>query len=151
DVQVQDEDVAEGRAYAEKLREVIERVPGASDVLIEQSRDMPSIAIDVDRVKAAQLGLTQKDALYNLITCFNSSVQLQPMIWLDPKTGNDYFVAGQYRENTIDSIETLKNVPITGTRSRRPVPVRNIAQIARRTSLVEATHYNIQRTIDVFA
>jgi multidrug efflux pump subunit AcrB len=152
DVQVMDENLAEGRAFAEKIRREIERVPGTADTLIAQSEEMPSLKIDVDRVKAAHLGLSQQDVENNLITSLNSSVNIRPIIWIDPKTGNDYFVAGQYAENTIDSIETLQNVPITGAgvRSHVSMPLRNMAAVSRTASLVEATHYNIQRTTDVF-
>jgi multidrug efflux pump subunit AcrB len=152
DVQVMDEDLIEGRAFAEKLKAEIEKVPGTSDTLIEQSPDMPSLKIDVDRVKAANLGLSQRDVVNNLVTAFNSSVYLQPMIWIEPKSGNDYFVAGQYREADVQSIETLQNVPITGNGPMKglSVPARNLARITRGESLVEANHYNIQRTIDVF-
>jgi CzcA family heavy metal efflux pump len=152
DVQVQDENLAEGRAFADRLKAEIEKVPGTSDTLLEQSPDMPSLKIDVDRTKAAVLGLTQRDVVNNLVTAFNSSVYLQPMVWIDPKSGNDYFVAGQYREEAVDSIETLQNVPITGAGANKDksVPARSLARIHRGEALVEATHYNIQRTVDVF-
>ncbi len=152
DVQVMDENLVEGRAFAERLKGVIEKIPGTSDTLIEQSLDMPTLRIEVDRVKAANLGLTQQDVENNLITCLNSSVNIRPIIWIDPRTGNDYFVAGQYREDKIDSLETLQNVPITGSGDQGilSIPIRNMSRLERTTSLVEATHYNIQRTIDIF-
>jgi multidrug efflux pump subunit AcrB len=152
DVQVMDENLKEGRAFAEKIKAIVERVPGTSDTIIEQSDDMPSLHINVDRTKAANLGLTQHDVMNNLITAFDSTVYIAPMVWIDPRSGNDYFVAGQYREEAVDSLEDLRNVPITGAGARRGVsmPVRNIARIDRGSSIVEATHYNIQRTIDVF-
>jgi CzcA family heavy metal efflux pump len=150
DVQVQDENLAEARELAERIKAEVEKVPGTSDTLIEQSPDMPAIRIDVDRTRAANLGLTQRDVVNNLVTAFNSSVYLLPMIWIDPRSGNDYFVAGQYRESDVDSIETLRNVPVTGKITRDvSVPARSLANIERSHALVEATHYNIQRTIDV--
>ncbi len=155
DVQVMDENLVEGRAFAEKIKAAIQTVPGTSGTLIAQSLRMPTLKIDVDRVKAAQLGLTQKDVETNLITSLNSSVTIDPIIWIDPRSGNDYFVAGQYPESKIDSIQTIQNVPITPARKKKgklplSVPLRNLARISRTESLVEATHYNIQRTIDVF-
>jgi multidrug efflux pump subunit AcrB len=152
DVQVTDEDFVEGRALADKIKTVIEGVPGATDTIIDQSEDMPAITIDVDRTKAANLGLSQSDVENNLITAFNSSVFIEPMIWIDPRTGNDYFVAGQYPEE-VGSIETLRNVPITPGNheaDKIAVPVRNVADLRRTHTYVEATHYNIQRTIDVY-
>ena len=50
---------------------------------------------------------------------------------IDPKTGNDYFVAGQYAESQVDSLESLQNVPVTGVRGRASMPLRNLARITR--------------------
>jgi multidrug efflux pump subunit AcrB len=166
DVQVMDEDLEEGRAVAERIKTVIESVPGASDTLIAQSLSQPTLHIDVDRVKAAELGLTQSDVEKNAIVALNSSYNLNPVIWLDPQSGNDYFVAAQYDERRITSLEALRTIPITGQRVVVQTPgaggpggaqlapattqLRNVAAIRRTNSLVIATHYNIQRTTDVF-
>ena len=157
DVQVivadqRDEHLKGARDFAERLKAVVEKVPGTADTIIEQSEDMPSLHIKVDRTKSAYLGLTQHDVMNNLITAFDSTVYIAPMVWIDPKSGNDYFVAGQYREENCDSLEALKNVPITGVGAQHNVsmPVRNIAEIERSTSIVEATHYKIARTLDIF-
>jgi CzcA family heavy metal efflux pump len=151
DIQVMDEDLEEGRALAERIKAVVDTVPGTVDTMILQSAEMPAIHVEVDRTRAAHLGLTQRDIESNLVVCLNSSVNMNPVTWIDPRTGNDYFVAGQYDESEITSFEALENVPVSlpSSSGRAAVPLRNVAALSRRTSLVESTHYNIGRTIDV--
>jgi multidrug efflux pump subunit AcrB len=152
DVQVMDEDYEEGHAVAERVKQVVESVPGTADTLIAQSLNQPTLRIDVDRAKAANLGLTQGDVEKNAIVAINSSYNLNPIMWLDPKSGNDYFVAAQYDEKKITSLEALRTIPVTGQQrgEAKTTQLRNVARLSRSDSLVVATHYNIQRTMDVF-
>ncbi len=126
-------------------------VPGAIDVRIAQRMDSPQIDVQVDRVKAAQLGVTQEDVVKNIVTTVNSSINFDPAFWIDEKNGNHYFFGAQYLEEDIESIETLRNIPITGAGSVRPVSLRNIAEFGRKTGPAVVNHLNIQRTIDVYA
>jgi multidrug efflux pump subunit AcrB len=112
--------------------------------------DYPQIGIEVDRVKAAQLGIVQEDIIKNVVTAVNSSIGFNPAFWIAPN-GNHYFIGAQYAEEGIDSIETLRNVPITGTNTKRPVPLRNVADFYRATGPSVVNHVNITRTFDVFA
>ena len=112
--------------------------------------DYPQIGIDVDRVKAAQLGLTQEDVIKNVVTAVNSSIGFNPAFWIAPN-GNHYFIGAQYAEEEIDSIETLRNIPLTGTNSQQAVPLRNVAQFYRTTGPSSISHVNITRTTDIYA
>ena len=108
----------------------------------------------MDRVKAARLGLNQRDVVSNVITALTSNQMIAPSIWIDPKTGNDYFLTAQYYEHSIDSIETLKNIPVRsshkGGARADALLLRNIASITRERHPAEADHYNIQRVVDVY-
>ena len=52
----------------------------------------PALRLNVDRVHAAELGLTQKEIVDNVITALNSNIMIAPNYWVDYKTGNDYFL-----------------------------------------------------------
>ena len=78
------------------------------DVRVAQGVDYPQIGIEVDRVKAAQLGLTQEEVIKNVVTAVNSSIGFDPAFWLAPN-GNHYFIGAQYAESDIQSFETLRN------------------------------------------
>ena len=59
----------------------------------------PAVRLNVDRVHAAELGLTQKEIVDNVITALNSNTMIAPNYWVDHQTGNDYFLTVQYYEN----------------------------------------------------
>ncbi len=136
---------------ARQIQERVERVPGTVDVRIQQKLDYPQIEVNVDRVKAAYLGLTQENVVKNIVTTLNSSINFDPAFWIDHRNGNHYFIGAQYREEDIESLETLKNIPINGPLQPEPIPLRNIADFERTAAPAEVNHLNITRVIDVFA
>jgi multidrug efflux pump subunit AcrB len=104
----------------------------------------------VDRIKAAQLGLTQETVVKNIVTAFNSSINFAPSFWVDQNNGNHYFVGAQYREDDIKSLETALDIPITDKSQPIPIPLRNIAKFSYTAAPVEINHRNITRVTDVF-
>jgi multidrug efflux pump subunit AcrB len=148
-----------GQRYSELFdlaREVDARVKGLAEVagtFIPEESDYPTLRINVDRVKAARLGLNQRDVVTNVITALTSNQMIAPSIWIDPKTGNDYFLTAQYDEAQINSLDTLRNIPVRssdGSHSRADaLMLRNVATITREQHPAEADHYNIQRVVDV--
>lgn len=138
---------------ARAAQEVLRPLPEISGIFIPQESDYPTLRIKVDRIKAARLGLNQRDVVTNVITALTSNQMIAPSIWIDPKTGNDYFLTAQYFEKNIDSIETLKDIPVLGARPGRSshdaLLLRNVASISREAHPAEADHYNIQRVVDV--
>jgi multidrug efflux pump subunit AcrB len=150
-IQVEGNRLEVAHDVALEIEKIVERVPGAVDVRIQQKLDYPQIALDVDRIKAAHLGLSQADVVKNVVTSLNSSVNFDPAFWIDHNNGNHYFIGAQYREEDIESLETLKNVPITSHSQSEPVLLRNIATFERAAAPAEVNHMNITRVIDVFA
>ncbi len=149
-IQVRGSNLFTAQEVAGHIRKLVEQVPGTTDVRIAQRMDYPQIGIDVDRVKAAQLGLVQEDVIKNVVTAVNSSIGFSPAFWIAPN-GNHYFIGVQYAESGINSFETLRNIPITGTTSKQPVPLRNVADFYRATGPTVINHHNITRATDVFA
>ncbi len=149
-IQVAGSDLYTAQEIAAHIRQIVEQVPGTTDVRIAQRMDYPQIGIEVDRVKAAQLGIVQEDVIKNVVTAVNSSIGFNPAFWIAPN-GNHYFIGAQYAENNITSLETLRDVPITGRRSKMPVPLRNVAEFYRATGPAVINHHNITRVTDIFA
>ena len=79
----------------------IRRLPGVSDVFIPQDIDYPSLRLDIDRERAASLGLNQREVVNNVITALTSNQMIAPSYWVDPKSGNDYMLTVQYPENRV--------------------------------------------------
>lgn len=139
------------RKVAQMIRASAAAVRGAADVRIQQRFDYPQLYIDVDHDKAAELGLTQQEVIQNVVTCLNSSIQFARNFWIDPVSGNQYWVGVQYREEDINSIDDLLNVPITGKNTGGTVLLRNIATIRRLTAPAEMTHVNYAPVVEILA
>ncbi len=112
-IKVQGTKLEEAHAIAEAIAAVVKDVPGAVDVRVAQPLDYPALRIEVDRVKAGFLGITQDEVIKNIVTALNSSVNFAPAFWISPKNGNHYFMGAQYREEEIESVETLMDIPIS--------------------------------------
>ncbi len=149
-IQVEGNKLEAAREIAEKIKRHAETVPGAVDVRIQQRLDAPQINVDVDRVNASRVGLTQENIVKNIVTALNSSVNFAPSFWIDERNGNHYFIGAQYREGDIRSLETVLDIPITGRKQPVPVPLRNLATFRRGTAPAEINHLNITRVTDVF-
>lgn len=151
DIQVEGNDLHVASGIASDILKEIKKIDGVVDARIQQKLDYPQIDVSIDRLKAAALGLTADDAVKNIVTSFNSSINFDPAFWIDNNNGNHYFLGAQYPEEIIESLETLKNIPITSAVQKAPVLLKNIATFKRVLAPVEVNHQNIVRVIDVFA
>jgi multidrug efflux pump subunit AcrB len=149
-VRVRGKDVGKAREVAAAIQREVTKVPGVVDARIIQRLDYPEFVLDVDRKKAAELGLSQADVMQNVVAAFNSSIAFNKKnFWFDPISHNQYYVGVQYPEGDIESIETLMNIPITSPKQDQPVPLQNIATISRTTVPAEVHHTTLQPTIDL--
>src|SRR5262249_35009518 len=104
--------------------------------------------INVDRVAAARLGLTQTDTVRNVIAVLMSSAQLAPNFWIDPGSGNPYIIGVQYPQHLVESIRTLENIPLSSERGRNLLRVpllKDVARIERTQGPIEIYHHDIDR------
>lgn len=127
------------------------KVQGVTDVRIAQRLDYPIIQLEINRIKAAYAGINAEEIMKNLVTATNSSINFDPAFWIDEKTGNHYFIGAQYAESDLNSLETLKNIPITGSDGKAPVPLRTLVQMTRKTGPTVINHRNITRVMDIYA
>ena len=140
----------QAHAVAEAIKRKVAAIDGVVDARIIQRLDYPEYIISVDRAKAADLGLSQRDVMRNVVAAFNSSIQFNKKnFWIDQKSGNQYFVGVQYPEEDIKSIETLLNIVVTSPVQKRPIPLANLVTLTRASVPTEVTHTNIQPTIDL--
>jgi multidrug efflux pump subunit AcrB len=149
-VRVTGKDPVKARAIAEAVRRKVAMIDGVVDPRIIQRLDYPEYVIEVDRAKAADLGLSQAEVMKNVVAALNSSIQFHKKnFWIDPVSKNQYFVGVQYFEDDIRSVQTLLDVPVTSPRQEQPIPLRNIATLRRGTVPTEITHNNLQATMDL--
>ncbi|MEX2288547.1 MAG: efflux RND transporter permease subunit, partial [Planctomycetaceae bacterium] len=152
-IQIEGRNMEEQYRIAQEIRNLVEQdVPGVVDVRVQQTIDYPTLKIKPDRTKMAYSGVTQEDAVKNLMSVLNSSTSFDPAFWLDQKTGNHYFVGVTYKEQAIDSLDALRSVPISGDATNSPIQLQNlVADPTIQKSAVEVAHVALARQIDVFA
>jgi multidrug efflux pump subunit AcrB len=115
DVQVSSPDLRQIYGIAQNLADQIQRVPGVGQIYIPQDMNYPALRLDVDRVHAGELGLTQRDIVDNVITAINSNYMIAPNYWVDRKTGNDYYLTVQYYEHgdaAVHNMADLGEIPL---------------------------------------
>ncbi|MBP3954681.1 efflux RND transporter permease subunit [Gemmata sp. G18] len=142
----------ENLAVAKRLRERLARVPGVVDVRLRQIPDAPELRIDVDRVMASGLNVTQQEAARSLLVSLSSSFQGTPNFWVSPKNGVNYRVAVQTPQGKIDSVDALLSTPVTTTGGiGQPQLLTNMASLRRSESAGLISHYNVQTVYEVCA
>src|SRR5579883_259871 len=112
DVQVTGREAAPNYQIAKQLAERIAQIPGAADVHIHQVVDAPELRINVDRVKAGQIGLTQRDVANSMLISLSGSGQVAPNQWLNWKNGVNYQILVQTPQYKLDSVDALMRTPI---------------------------------------
>lgn len=139
------------RENAERVVDVLQQIPGTEDVQIAQALDYPQLDVQVDRTKARYLGIDQEQVAQTVLTSLGSSVGYSPTIWVDPQTGVDFFMGVQYEDNKLESLDEIRNIPISLKTPNGLVtmPLSNIATVRRVNIPGEIAHYNIGRVNDV--
>ena len=150
DVQVAGSNLERAYATALKLSGQIRKLDGVADVFIPQDIDYPGIELDVDRIRAGELGLDQQEVVGNVITALTSNQMIAPSYWIDPKTGNDYMLTVQYPENQVKSFNDLRAIPLRASNHAEPTRLDMISHIRRIKSPTEVDHYQLRRTIDIY-
>ncbi len=150
DVEVVGLDIDANRVYAAKLLSQMRQVPGLVDLHIHQLFDQPKLHINVDRTKAAESGFTEKDVANSMIVALSGSFQTTPAFWLNWKNGVNYSLITQAPQYAVSSLSDLENLPITGSTAAQPEILANVSSTVRGAGMAVVSHYNIQRTIDIF-
>jgi hydrophobic/amphiphilic exporter-1 (mainly G- bacteria), HAE1 family len=150
DMQVTGNDMNAAHAVAAQIASEVKQLPSVSDVLIPQDVDYPALELDVDREKAAQLGLTQKEVVDNVITALTSNGMIAPNYWVDPKSGNPYLLTVQYPEDSVKTLTDLKQIPLHGTRLLQPTFLDSVVTMRNISSPTEVDHYQLARVMDVY-
>lgn len=136
---------------AHQLESKIASIPGAADVHLQQITDAPSLRITVDRIRAAQLGLTQQDVSRDLLVSLAGTGSAAPNYFLNQQNGVVYSITAQTPQYRLDSPDALLNTPLTAPGQPNPQLLSNIATITHSTDPLVISHYNIQPTYDIYS
>jgi len=168
DIQVIGPQMVANREIAARLMNEIKYIPGATDLRIQQPFDNPRFDVNVDRTKAQQVGLQQRDVANSLLVATSGSFQTTPTYWLNPQNGVSYNIAVQSPQYNLDSLQDLKNIPLTAgsgagaaggglsasspyQRGGAPVQILgNVSSFVRGQDLGTVSHFNIAPVIDIY-
>ncbi len=179
DIQVIGHDQQGNRAFIDNLLKDISYVPGTADLRIQQPSNNPRLTVNVDRSKAQDIGLTQRDVTGSLLVSTSGSYQTNPTYWLDPRNGVSYNIAAQSPQYELQSLSDLQRIPVTspssaatltpnpllnvGAANRSPEttgasltsvkPIQilgNVATIVRGAAPANVSHYNIAPVLDIY-
>jgi multidrug efflux pump subunit AcrB len=160
DVQIQDINFDRAYALSQKLLQKIRLIPGVADPHLVQVLNYPGLQVDVDRLRAARLGISQRDVANNMLTTLSSSSLVAPSFFLNPANNVNYFVAVQTPINQINQLSDLLDTPIahpdpnianatTALPAASAMRLGDIADIYPRSSLESVNHYTVQRVLDI--
>ncbi|MBX3234449.1 MAG: efflux RND transporter permease subunit [Labilithrix sp.] len=149
-VTVSGKNLKETRAYAQRVRDSLAKIDQLRDVQIPVALDYPTLAIDIDRERAGQFGLTVDRIGKSLVSATSSSALTTPIFWTDPVSGVGYRVQLRVPEARMGSLDDLSSLPIVQDGSSRAF-VRDVATIREDVTPGELDHYNSQRAIHVTA
>jgi multidrug efflux pump subunit AcrB len=151
DVQVEGLKVDQNRAIAEQLMQQISRIPGATDLRIQQPFDLPKWTVNVDRTRAQEVGYSQRDVAQDLLTSLSGSSQTTPTFYLNPQNHVSYSVAVQTPQYEVKNLQELENFPIaTSGSGQQPQILGNLASVVRGVEPGTLSHYDAQPIIDVY-
>jgi multidrug efflux pump subunit AcrB len=168
DIQIEAPEIDDSYKYAKNIRDQIKKIPGAVDVNIKQEFNYPTLLLNVDRVRAAELGIQQRDVASSLLVSLSSTSLFAPTYYVNPRNNVNYNVAVKVPLQKIASTSDLLLTPITSA-TQNPITspgllpspldvpqaptqtVGNLGQLVTETQLNEISHLNGQRVVDVTA
>jgi multidrug efflux pump subunit AcrB len=150
DIQVSGTDITAAHRTAMEIARQVRALHGVSDVLVPQDIDFPALKVDIDRVRAGELGLSEREVVDNVITALTSDQMIAPSYWVDPKSGNDYMLTVQYPENYVKNLADLGAIPLRAPGLREPTQLSSVARIRHIEAPTEVDHYQLRRVVDVY-
>jgi CzcA family heavy metal efflux pump len=151
DIQLVGPNYPQNYIIAQQIANRLRHVPGAVDVHVQQLMNDPTLFLNVDRVRAQQVGLTQRDVAQNLLVSLSSSFQTAPTFWVNPANGVSYNVAVMSPQYRVDSLQALMNTPVGNSTMNSPQILGNLATVTPMNTPAVVSHYNVMPAVDVYA
>jgi multidrug efflux pump subunit AcrB len=151
DVQIRGGNLGDNFAYARNLVRQFRHIPGLVDVRIQQSQDYPGFDVNVDRTRAQYVGLTERDVTNSLVVNLAGSSQVAPTYWLNPANGVSYPIVMQTPQYRVDSLDSLRSLPITSAAATSMQTLGAIADLNRARRNAVVSQYDIQAMVQIYA
>ena len=112
DVQVKGMDIYANYEYARKLQSKLRKIPGSSDVVIQQTMRTPTLLVEGLRTYGLDVDRSEADIALNMLITTSGSQQIDQKYWLDPKTGMSYQINIYDPQPQVASINDLNTIPV---------------------------------------
>jgi multidrug efflux pump subunit AcrB len=151
DVQIVGSNLDANYQIAQRIANRMRHVPGAVDVHVQQLMDLPTLHLDIDRTRVAQVGMNARDVAQSVLVSLSGSFQTAPNFWLDPKNGVTYQMAVQQPQYRMTGLDDLMNVPVNDPNAKGQQVLGNLVQLSPAARPAVISHYNIQPVIDIYS
>src|SRR5262249_34356050 len=136
--------LADNRAYAERLRGELGKIPSLRDLQYAQALDYPTVEVHLDREKAALSGVTADDVARSVVAATSSSRFVVPNYWRDPASGIGYQVQVEIPQALMTSPRDVETVPVKRVGEEQRL-LRDVAAVREGTMPGEFARYNMRR------
>jgi len=152
DIQVVGRNETVDQQVANSIAQKVRQVRGAVDVRVQQPNDLQRFEFNVDRTKAMELGLSERDVAGSVLLSLSGSSQVTPTYWLDYTTGVQYLVNVRVPERKTTTLSELRSMPLSASKpgTGNGQILDNVTDVTRITSQPIYTHYNVIPVIDVY-
>ena len=150
DIQVTGADMQGNYFIAQAIANRVRQIPGTADVHVQQMLTLPTLDLQIDRTKVAQVGMNARDVAQSVLVSLSGSFQTTPNFWLNPKNGVTYQVAVQSPQYHMTSLQDLMGMPINDPNVRNWQVLSNLAELTPTAEPAVVSHYNVQPVIDVY-
>ncbi|MGA8876520.1 MAG: efflux RND transporter permease subunit [Candidatus Korobacteraceae bacterium] len=151
DIQLIGPDMASNHAIAEQISNRVRFIPGAADVHVQQLLNLPTLHLDFQRTRMAQVGLNAQNVAQNVLVSLSGSFQTAPNFWLNTSNGVSYQVAVQSPQYRVTSLQDLMYTPVNNPSTPNSQVLANLVQLSPVDRAAVVSHYNVQPVIDVYA
>ena len=150
DIQVTGADMQGNYAIAQQIANRVRQIPGTADVHVQQMLTLPTLNLQIDRTKSAQVGMNARDVAQNVLVSLSGSFQTTPNFWLNPKNGVTYSVAVQAPQYHVTSLQDVMGMPVNNPAVKDYQVLGNLVDLTPVARPAVVSHYNVQPVIDVY-
>jgi len=136
---------------AQQISNRVREIPGTADVHVQQLLDLPTLHLNIERTRIAQVGMNARDVAQSVLVSLSGSFQTTPNFWLNPANGVSYQVAVQSPQYRVTSLQDLMYTPVNDPGNPNPQVLANLVQLTPVERAAVVSHYNVQPVIDVYA
>jgi CzcA family heavy metal efflux pump len=149
DVQIIGQDMQSNYVVAQQIANKMRHIPGTADVHVQQLLSLPTLHMEIERTRVAQVGMTAANVAQSALVSLSGSFQTSPNFWLNPQNEVTYQMAVQSPQYRMTSLQDLLDIPVTSPQG--PQLMGNLVQLSPATRAATVSHWNVAPVIDIYA